>query len=745
MSIYMSIREDLSSELVDLYNKYCTQIPMINSVYSLLTFFVDVPFLFATAAFYLYATSNTTDEIYLVLKCFLPYFLLNLGFLFFGKKIRKKLFLLYLIIIAGSVYSTYYSSSFKNSNIAISHYKKLMSDPQEISKKVSIRKTSNGSLEINLPKQFHIDKEGVSFVPETTALKDSIYKLPIAVLIIEKPLAFQGLIDFYFIKSGEGLLPINVTQRGEFMTQEFEVDLPGKNFDQILAYSYWDYSEYLITILFALIHFKTLDFSFFSICLSIMQMKNFSYNQNVIFGFLQIVLLDALLSNKYKFNPVLYYTIRRYLLKKALVPENCLNKLFLLQQGKFLNFKMTRSHIVKGETKMTKELFGLFYFSGAFSSNKINTNMFSRLLWFKGIGMNILKSNLIEKLYDRQGYCKNWETFQLVLPLIDSCENAFKKNLRLSGLKFSISLLRLNYYLLLHLKGIYNRKTKYFNISYIDFSYLVNKKHSEYYSKNTHKIISENFGTACLKHDERTYTRNVTIYHKAFLVNNVDNMLLYKENSKKKKCYSSKRTLTEKSKETIFAHKLDKMYRFEKFLKSKIAKVSNHDKLRKLLKSLMLNDQKIRLEKEFASKLNITVKKRNKRYKSTRKPKRYSIKLTDKVDDYTANKTNVNRNQLMRIIKDRKPLCETNIFRKTHTKRIKSKKVKETGYRIEHNRFNFHIEEINLQAVAKIGEEADYLARIYKRKKNKELKNFKTASSYVKNEYENIISRLSEN
>jgi len=617
--------------------------------------------------------------------------------------------------------------------VAIRNFKLLLNE-EEIIKRISMIKSQEGNVTTYFPNQINIDKKGIYYQSERLYLNNGFHNQMIVVNIKEAPMSFQSVLNLRYFYNNESIVAVRLSMDkliGEFFLKE------SRNYqlNELLKYNYLDYSKYLILILFSLIHYKTLDFSFFSICLTVIQSINTDYFNNVLLGLLIIPTIDSLLSINHKFNPVLYYSIRNFYLRNSINENNCLNRLFLQQPGKYIRFKITKGHIEEGETLMTKRMFCLIYFSGAFSKFNINSNVFSRLTWFSENNHNILKDDILKKLFDRQGYCKNFELFKQIIKIIDTNPVTFKNNLKLKNIDFLPSLIRLNYYLLLHLKGVYNSQTRFYNVKLIDFNYEKNKRVRHFKSSEKKGIMNDKIGDITVTKNVESSELDIKVSTEAFLINNTNNILLYKENCNKKYTTESRRFLTEHDKIKIVKHRIVKLKKFLNFLNKKLTVLKNEIKLRKVKAKIYKIESQIDNEFNLAKMMGLQLNRNflNKKFKSND----FCIRPIDNNKTIIATINTVTRDSLINQIKNNnEELREIKLVSKKFNRKTEIIKDKVT---VNHKNFSFTIDntQYDEKTVKVLSEQVTRLNKEYKSKKL--AKKFKIYE-YFKNIYLEMLS-----
>jgi hypothetical protein len=570
--------------------------------------------------------------------------------------------------------------------MAIRNFQSII-NKEEIFKRLTLIKNMDGSVETYFPNQINIDKRGIYFNTEKLNLTKNVYERMIVVNIKEAPISFQSVLLFKFYYEEGNIMGLNLKLH-KLLGQVFVNEIRDYTLEELTNYVYLDYIKYVILLFYALIHHNSLDFSFFSICLTLYQMLNFNFNNNLIFGLLLLPITDSLLSIKHKFNPVFYYILRNYFLKKSLNENNCLNKLFLRQKGKHIYFKMNKNHIEEGNKKMSKTLFCKIYFSGVFSKYDIKANVFSRLSWIYEENHNILKHDILGKLFERQGYCKDFDLFKEIVVNSNVDSRIFKKNLKEKNIKVNTSLLRLNYYILLHLKGIYNSQTRFYRIKLIDFNYEKNVRINKYNLKKQKTYNKESIGSLTMTNVEDSKTYSFITDTETYVINNTNNLLLYKENERKKFNKESHKKVLNQDRKKIIVHKISKLAKVVKFLRKKIKTLSNEKKINKYQNKINKLTDQINNEIHLAEMINISIK--DKEIWGKHKQKSFCLKLVKNDKKTTSSKDTILRKGLMNSIinKDQMKIWKV---KNLHKLRVKKETTLENIISISHQKFGFSI------------------------------------------------------
>jgi hypothetical protein len=165
--------------------------------------------------------------------------------------------------------------------MAIRNFQSII-NKEEIFKRLTLIKNNDGSVDTYFPNQINIDKRGIYFNTEKLNLTKNVYERMIVVNIKEAPISFQSVLLFKFYYEEGSIMGLNLKLH-KLLGQVFVNEVRDYTLDELTNYVYLDYIKYIILLLYALIHHNSLDFSFFSICLTLFQMLNFNFNNNLIF------------------------------------------------------------------------------------------------------------------------------------------------------------------------------------------------------------------------------------------------------------------------------------------------------------------------------------------------------------------------------------------------------------------------------------------------------------------------------
>jgi hypothetical protein len=324
--------------------------------------------------------------------------------------------------------------------------------------------------------------------------------------------------------------------------------------------------------------------------------------------------------------------------------------------------------------------------------------------------------------------------------LTDIDPNKFKKNLAEKNVKVNVSLLRLNYYVLLHLKGVYNKQTKFYNIKLIDFNYEKNKKVKKHELSTKNFIEREEIGDIIVVKTGKISKEKMLVKSQSHVINNFDNLLLYKENCHKRYNNESIKTLVKKDRQKIMIHKMCKLVKVIKFLRMRILNSNNDKKISKFEKKIKKIQEQIDNERALAKMLGlrITVKE----IWSKHKPRFFCLKMVDNLKVTSPPKRTITRESLLERIKNRDDLIVEG-----NKRTFKSIELTKKHYlfpmSIKHKKFGFNIEEeeYNLTALMKL--ETKVLGLVHTYKKDKKLSKTMGFSTFVSLEYNKIRSELS--
>jgi hypothetical protein len=382
--------------------------------------------------------------------------------------------------------------------------------------------------------------------------------------------------------------------------------------------------------------------------------------------------------------------------------------------------------------KMSKKLFCLIYFSGVFSKCDLKSSVFTRLTWIFERNHNILKLDILGKLFERQGYCKDFKLFSKVTLLINVNPFIFKANLKNNGINPTESLIRLNYYILLHLRGVYNNQTKFYNIKYIEFNYEKNKRVKNFASKIENVKTKEAVGDFSVAKNEIIDSNKIEIGTQTHIINNTNNLLLYKENVNKKYNNESRKILNDKDKKKIIMHKVHKLTKVFNYLKFKTKIVTNPIKLRKLTKTIKKISEQIQNEIALSKMLGLKISKKD--FKRRYKPNSFAIKPIVKPIKTTSSAHTVTRDSLNKAINTQD---ENQLFsiRNIYKKKMKRTKSVSGDIIIYHNNFTLDItaEYYDSKVLNSFSERVKGLIKDYK--KNKKLAKNVKLYSYILDKY----------
>jgi len=356
----------------------------------------------------------------------------------------------------------------------------------------------------------------------------------------------------------------------------------GYNWDYNEIFCYYNryswISSYVMLLFASLTHYKNLNFSMVNLSIFFITLS-LNVKENILMRAITFCLIEDLLSIQHKFNPIFQHICRERHLKNSFNPRNCLVKLFQEQRNKFLMVKITNNHIEKGKSRISRKLFCKLYFSNVMlKTSVIESTPFERMKWiFSSHSLSVLQDDIIKMLFNRQGYVKDFTLFEKILKITNISKSIFKANCIKNNIKITKPIIKLNYYILLHLEGKINRETKACNITLIDFNY------SEVKRKTKEKITCSKLENNYKENDLSYYLPKLSCKVKTLEINaielrknNLTNMLM---SLNFKNPNFTNKTIHENYIFIIFYHKICKKLKFLNFCNNRLKIVTNIKKV----------------------------------------------------------------------------------------------------------------------------------------------------------------------
>jgi hypothetical protein len=238
--------------------------------------------------------------------------------------------------------------------------------------------------------------------------------------------------DFKFFKTktnlnihiycGDGLQKTEVGFLEKTTSGRYLLIYPISFFNWVLSYVIYFPSLYFIV---------SLEYQSFSFMLIIMNSLVINDQYDLLLRFMISLILSMMFSN---INDTIkrknIHLIKLYKIKRSLKNENnCLRKFLsdkIAQENVYLKF--SRSHVSPGKYKMNKLLFLRIYFSGLLMKPLTEFSYFQILFaLFNSKELNILKNSFEKKLFNRQGYTKDFDYFLQSLRTVSNSYHKLKE------------------------------------------------------------------------------------------------------------------------------------------------------------------------------------------------------------------------------------------------------------------------------------------------------------------------------